>query len=75
MFRVSRGDMIGDAETIDGAREIVRAEKPGRYHVDEIRADPFTSGHASRAWRKLIRRSDGRVEDEPRPWDVLLLEW
>jgi hypothetical protein len=27
MFRVSRDDMIGDAETIDGAREIVRGKK------------------------------------------------
>ena len=68
MFRVSRGDMIGDAETIDGAREIVRAEKPGRYHVDEIRADPFPTGHTSRAWGSLIRHDDGRIVDKPHPW-------
>jgi hypothetical protein len=44
MFRVSRGDMIEDAESIDGARANVRGAKPGRYHVDEVRADPFPSG-------------------------------
>jgi hypothetical protein len=50
MFRVSSGENIGDAETIDGARELVRLEKPGRYHVDEIRADQFPFRHTSRAW-------------------------
>src|SRR5262245_21957162 len=45
MFRVSqRGEGIDDADTIDGAREIVRGQSPGRYEVDEIRAEPFPSG-------------------------------
>ena len=38
------------------------------YDVDEIRAEPFPSGHTSRSWGRLIRRPDGRVEDEPWPW-------
>lgn len=42
MFRVSRrGEGIDDAETIEGAREIVRGEPPSRYEVDEIRAVPI----------------------------------
>jgi hypothetical protein len=68
MFRVSRADIIKDADTIDGAWAIVRPKKPGRYHVDEIRADPFTSGHTSRAWGSLIRHDAGRVADKPHPW-------
>jgi hypothetical protein len=68
MFRVSRNDLIADSETIYIARKIVRGEKPGRYHVDEIRTDPLPSGHTPRAWSKLIRHADGRVEDEPHPW-------
>ncbi len=45
MFRVSqRGDGIDDADTIDGAREIVRRQPPGCYDVDETRAEPFPSG-------------------------------
>jgi hypothetical protein len=32
------------------------------------RADPFPSGHTSRQWGRMIRRPDGRVEDEPWPW-------
>jgi hypothetical protein len=73
MFRVShRGDDIDDADTIEGAREIVRCQPPGRYDVEEIRAEPFPSGHTSRAWGRLIRHPDGRVEDEPWPWDSRL---
>ena len=72
MFRVSRqGEGLEDADTIDGAREIVQDHPPGRYDVDEIRADPFPfpSGHTSRSWGRLIRRPYGRVEDEPWPWE------
>jgi hypothetical protein len=69
MFRVShQGDGIDDADTIDCARAIVRDQPPGRYDVDEIRAESFPSGHTSLAWGRLIRRPDGRVEDEPWPW-------
>jgi hypothetical protein len=68
MFRVSRDDLIGDADTLDGAREIVQQRPPGRYHVDEVSTEPLPSGHTSLAWGKLIRRKDGRVEDEPHPW-------
>jgi hypothetical protein len=64
MFRVSqRGDGIDDADTIDGARAIVRGQPPGRYDVDEIRAEPFPSGHTSQSWGRIIWHPDGRVED------------
>jgi hypothetical protein len=44
MFRVSHlGDEIDDADTIEGARQIVRGQPPGRYDVDEIRVEPFAS--------------------------------
>jgi hypothetical protein len=69
MLRVSRDDFIDDADTIDGAREIVRAQPPGRYHVDEISADPLTSGQTSRRWGVAIRHPDGSVQLEPDPWD------
>jgi hypothetical protein len=39
---------MDDADTIEGAREIVRAGKPGRYHSDPIGAHPLPSGHMSR---------------------------
>jgi hypothetical protein len=68
MFRISRDGVIEDAGTIEASIAIVRNQKPGRYRVDEIRADPFSSGHTSRGWGSLIRHPDGRVEDEPHPW-------
>ena len=69
MFRVTHnGEDIDFDNTIEGAREIVRRQPPGRYDVDEITAEPFPSGHASRAWGHLIRQPDGQVEDEPWPW-------
>jgi hypothetical protein len=55
-------------DTIDGAREIVRSRPSGRYDMDEIRAEPFPSGHTSRQLGRMIRHPDGRVEDEPWPW-------
>jgi hypothetical protein len=41
MFRVShRGEGIDDADTLEGARRIVRGQPPGRYDVDEISSVP-----------------------------------
>jgi hypothetical protein len=40
---------MNDSGTIEGAQEIVRGQPPGWYDVDEIRAEPFPSGHTSRA--------------------------
>jgi hypothetical protein len=68
MFRISRGKWGFDSDSLEEAREVLRDEKPGRFHVDEIRADAFPSGHTSRARGSLIRHADGRVEDEPWPW-------
>jgi hypothetical protein len=68
MFRIIRGESGLDADTIEQAREELRTAEPGRYHVDEIRADAFPSGHTSRAWGHLIRGYDGRVVEEPHPW-------
>jgi hypothetical protein len=68
LFRVSRGgEGIDDADTIEGAREIVRGQPTGRHDLDEIRADPFPSGHTSRQSGRMIRHPDGRVEGEPWP--------
>jgi hypothetical protein len=49
MFRISRGNSGFDADTLDQAQEKLRSAQPGRYHVDEIRADPFPLGHTSRS--------------------------
>ncbi len=62
-YRVSRhkGDMLGDAESIEGAEQIVREASPGRFHVDEIADQPLPSGHTARKWGSAIRLPDGSV--------------
>jgi hypothetical protein len=66
---LQRGEGIDDADTIDGAREIVRRGLPDRNDVDEIQADPFPSGHISRLWGRMIRHPDGRIEAQ-RPGEI-----
>jgi hypothetical protein len=70
VYRVSRqGQGIDDADTIEGTRQVVQGQPPGRYDLDEIRAEPFPSEHTDRSWAPLVRLPDGRVEEELWPWD------
>jgi hypothetical protein len=70
VFRVSHhGEGIDDADKIEGARQIVQRQSPGRCDLREIRAEPFPSEHNSRSWGRMIRHPDRRVEDEPWSWD------
>ncbi len=62
MFRVSgKDDMIGDADTLDQARERLRREEPGLNRVDDIRADLFPSRHSSQAWGVLLQSKWSRI--------------
>ena len=72
LFRIvdRDGEMLADADRLDGVTEIVRRAPTGRYHVDEISADPLPSGHASRRWGSAVRHDDGRVVLDPDPWEV-----
>jgi len=48
MFRVSQnGERIDDSDTIEGARQIVVGQSPGRYDLDGIRREPFPAGHTA----------------------------
>ena len=70
MLRVNdpQRDPVGDAPDVEGLRRLVERRGPGRYHVDEIAADPLPSGHTSRRWGTAIKHPDGRVELDPDPW-------
>jgi hypothetical protein len=70
IYRISRPGHkpivdVGSAEAIEG---VVRAEKPGTFHVDEIASDPLPSGHTARRWGTAIKHPDGTVAVEPDPW-------
>ena len=72
ILRISRtdADQGADVDSIDDAAKIIESGEPGRYHVDEISADPLPSGHTSRRWGVGIKRADGSVTAEPDPWDL-----
>jgi hypothetical protein len=58
-----------DVDNFDDIEPALRDSKPGRYHVDEISADPLPSGDTSRRWGIVIKWRDGAVflEPDPRP--------
>jgi len=62
------GDPVGTAESHEGVKRVVESLGSGRYHVDEISADPLPSGHMARWWGVGIKRHDGTVAIEPDPW-------
>jgi hypothetical protein len=70
MLRVSdpQGDPVGAVAAVEGLRRLVERLGPGRYHVEEIAADPLPSGPTSRRRGTAIKRPDGRDELAPDPW-------
>ena len=51
-FRISRNGQEPsiDVDQVEAMEPALRSSKPGRYHVDEVSADPLPSGHPSRRW-------------------------
>jgi len=70
IYRISRAgqEPITEVDSAEAIEAVVRAGDPGRYHVDEISADPLPSGHMSRRWSVGIKRTDGRFTIKPDPW-------
>ena len=70
MFRISRNgqEPIFDVDTLEEIEPVIRAAKPGRYHVDEIRAGLLPSGYTSRRWGVGNKYADGAVVIERDPW-------
>jgi hypothetical protein len=70
MLRVNdpQRDPVGAASDVKGLRHLAESLGPGRYHVDQIAADPLPSGHTSRRWGSAIKHPEGRVELDPDPW-------
>jgi hypothetical protein len=70
MFRISKDgrEPVIDVSQVDQLEPAFRAAKPGRYHVDEISADPLPSGHTSRRSGVVTKGKDGSVTLEPDPW-------
>ena len=69
MFRISRvgPEPFIDVDRAEAIEPAIPSSEPGRYHVDEILADPMPSGHTSRRWGTAIKRPDGSAELEGEP--------
>jgi hypothetical protein len=70
MYRLSQPGRrpVADVGSVEGVEAVIRASEPGQYQVDEITAEPLTSGHTSRRWGGGINRLDGEVTLDPDPW-------
>jgi hypothetical protein len=69
MFRIGRSDEdILDVDSVEKIEPAIRSSPPGRYHIDEIIADPLPSGHTPRRHGAPCRRRDklGRARYQAR---------
>ena len=64
------GEMLADADSLDGVTEVIRNAPLGRYHIDVISVEPLPSGHTARRWGTAMRHDDGRLILDPDPWEV-----
>ena len=70
MFRISQPgqEPIVDVYQVEAIEPRGALDAPGRYHVDQISADPLPSGHTLRRWGVGIKSDGGSVVIEPDPW-------
>jgi hypothetical protein len=65
----SQGELLISGDTIEYLKCFLGDLEPGRYTVDEISAEPGSTGHTSRRWGVLFRLQDGMILTEPDPWE------
>jgi hypothetical protein len=70
MDRISRNghEPIIDVDQVEAIEPAIRSRNPRRYRVDEISADPLSSGHTPRRWGGGIEHGDGAVVLDHDPW-------
>jgi hypothetical protein len=70
MFRISRNgqEPIVNIDHVAQIEPEIRALPAGRWHIDELPAEPFRSGHTARRWGVGIKCADGSVVLERDPW-------
>jgi hypothetical protein len=63
----TNGELLASDDSIGPLKGCVGDLGPGRYDVDEIRAEPGPSGHTRRRWGVIFKLEDGRIVSEPDP--------
>jgi hypothetical protein len=71
MYRIRRNgqEPVVDVDTIEQIQPAIRAGKPGRWHIDEIAADPLSSRQTSSRFGFVIKQCDGSIVITPEPWE------
>jgi hypothetical protein len=66
MFRIIEDgeESIVDVHSTEQIEPAIRSGASGRYHIDEIRANPLPRGHTSRRCGVVTMRIDGSVDLE-----------
>jgi hypothetical protein len=66
VWHISRNgqEPIVNVDDIEQIEAEILALPPGRWHIDELPAKPFPSGHTARRWGVGIKYADGSVV----PW-------
>jgi hypothetical protein len=68
LFSRDGPEPIVDVDRVEQIETAIRPVDLGRYHIDEIIAEPLTSGHTSRRSGIRIKREDGTVAVELYPY-------
>jgi hypothetical protein len=64
----SKGELLASGDTILYLKGFLGDLEPGRYTVDETRAEPGPGGQTTRRWGVLFKLRDGKILTEPDPW-------
>jgi hypothetical protein len=69
-YRISRNgqEPIVNVDDLSQIEPEIHALPPDRWHIDELPAKPFPSGHTARRWGIGTKRDDGSVVIEPDRW-------
>jgi hypothetical protein len=63
IYRISQPgrEPITNVDAVEAVGRAIRNGEPGRFHVDEIGAEPLQSWHTNRQWGVEFERPDGTV--------------
>ena len=62
------GNLIGDADSIDGVVDLAKNVPPGRYRIDQVFSDPGSGAQKSQTWGAVIRSRNGRITLDAPSW-------
>jgi hypothetical protein len=62
------GQIVGEADSLDGIIEIAKKARSGRYRINKVWLDPSTGDLRTWSWGRLVKSRDGRIDLHLPPW-------